>query len=216
MKVLRSLKDEIDFIKENDPAARGTWDILLFYPGFHAILLHRISHFLWRKGFKFLARFISFFSRFITGIEIHPGAKIGKKVFIDHGSGVVIGETSEIGNEVVIYHGVTLGAIKPCKGDRHPKIGNRVIIGAGAKIIGPVRIGEGAKISAGALVIKNVPENSIVFAAPGRILSKKEKELYPFSPTYEDILRLQEKIKEIEKKLYEIERRMEVKNEIQH
>lgn len=214
MKFFKNLKEEIEFIKKNDPAARGALEILLFYPGFHAMIFHRIAHFLWKIRLKFLARFISFFSRFITGVEIHPGAKIGKKVFIDHGSGVVIGETSEIGDEVVIYQGVTLGASKPCKGDRHPKIGNRVIIGAGAKIIGPVKIGDGVKISAGALVIKNVPEDSVVLAAPGRVLSKKEKELYPFSPTYEDFLRLQDKLNEIEKKLYEIEKRMEVKNEV--
>ncbi len=207
MKIFKKIKEEIEFIKINDPAARNTLEILLLYPGFHALLIHRFSHFLWKKKLKFIARFLSYLARFFTGIEIHPGAKIGRKVFIDHGSGVVIGETSEIGNEVIIYHGVTLGAVKPCKGERHPKIGNNVIIGAGAKIIGPVKIGDGSKISAGALVIKNVPENSIVLSVPGRIISEKGKELYPFSPTYEDFLRLQKRIEEIEDKINKMDKK---------
>jgi serine O-acetyltransferase len=214
MKIIKRLKEEIEFIKKNDPAARNSLEILLLYPGFHAILLHRISHFLWSKNFKFLARFISYLTRLFTGIEIHPGAKIGKKVFIDHGSGVVIGETSEIGDEVIIYHGVTLGAIKPCKGDRHPKIGSKVIIGAGAKIIGPIKIGDGSKISAGSIVIKNVPENSVVLSAPGRVITARERELYPFSPTYEDLLNINKKIDELENKIDKLLKKMEVKDEV--
>lgn len=213
MVLFRYIKEEIEFIKRNDPAARDSLEVILLYPGFHAILIHRVSHFLWKKGLKFFARFLSYLTRFFTGIEIHPGARIGRKVFIDHGSGVVIGETAEIGNEVLIYQGVTLGALKPCNGKRHPKIGNRVIVGAGAKIIGCVKIGDGAKIAAGAIVIKDVPENSTVFSAPGRIITPQERQLYLFSPTYEDFIKLNERIREIEIKISEIEERRQ-KDEI--
>lgn len=205
MKILRYIKEEIDFIKKNDPAARNIIEIIFLYQGFHAILLHRISHFLWNKGFKFPARAISHFSRFLTGIEIHPGARIGKRVFIDHGSGVVIGETAKIGNEVVIYHGVTLGATRLFKGKRHPTIGNRVIIGAGAKILGPVKVGDNVKIGAGAIVIKDVPPCSTVVPLPSRIINQEKREI-KMIPTLEDIKNIYEKINKLEKNLEKIKK----------
>ncbi|HIC87132.1 MAG TPA: serine O-acetyltransferase, partial [Aquificae bacterium] len=139
----------------------------------HAVWMHRIAHFLWKKNLKTLARFISHINRFLTGIEIHPGAKIGKRFFIDHGMGVVIGETTEIGDDVIIYHQVTLGGVSTKKGKRHPTIGNNVVIGAGAKVLGPIKIGNNVKIGANSVVIKDVPDNSTVVGIPGKIVLKK-------------------------------------------
>lgn len=207
MNILKYFKEEIEFIKKNDPAARNAFEIILLYPRFHAILFHRIAHFLWNRGFKFIARAISQLSRFLTGIEIHPGAKIGRKVFIDHGSGVVIGETTEIGNQVVIYHEVTLGATRLFKGKRHPTVGNNVIIGAGAKILGPVKIGDNSKIGAGSIVIKDVPDNATVIPLPSRVLSKEKKEIKCI-PTFEDMKKLYERVEKIEKEVEEIEKKI--------
>ncbi len=205
MTILKYFKEEIEFIKKNDPAARNVFEIILFYQGFHAILFHRIAHFLWNRGIKFIARALSQLSRFLTGIEIHPGAKIGRKVFIDHGSGVVIGETAEIGNQVVIYQGVTLGATRLFKGKRHPTIGNNVIIGAGAKILGPVKIGDNSKIGADSIVIKDIPEDTTVVPLPSRIVDREKREIKLF-PTLEDIKKLYEKIEEIEREIKKIKK----------
>lgn len=166
--MLNRLKQYVDSIMQRDPAAKNTLEVILCYPGLHAILLHRIAHALNRNGLQLLARLISQFNRSLTGIEIHPGAKVGKRLFIDHGMGVVIGETTEIGDDVTMYQNVTLGGTSMEKKKRHPTIGSNVVIGAGAKILGNVWIGNGAKIGAGSLVIKDVPENMIVVGIPAR------------------------------------------------
>ena len=165
-----NLRSEIKAVFERDPAAKNLLEVLLCYPGLHALLAHRIAHWLYRHRLYTIARIISQISRFFTGIEIHPGAKIGKGVFIDHGMGVVIGETTEIGDNVTIYQGVTLGGTGKEKGKRHPTIGNNVIIAAGAKVLGSITVGDNAKIGAGAVVIKPVPPNSTVVGVPGRVV----------------------------------------------
>lgn len=175
MNIFKTLKEEINAVFERDPAARSTLEIIFCYPGFHAIIFYRISHWFWEKKFYFLGRFISHLGRFFTGIEIHPGAKIGKNFFIDHGMGVVIGETAEIGDNVTIYHGVTLGGVSLNKGKRHPTIGNNVIIGSGAKILGPFKVGDNSKIGSNSVVVKEVPPNSTVVGIPGRIVSGEKK-----------------------------------------
>ncbi|AFG34829.1 serine O-acetyltransferase [Fervidobacterium pennivorans DSM 9078] len=169
-KILNYFKEEINFIMENDPAAKSALEVLLLYPGFHAVLWHRIAYFLYNKKFYFLARLISQVVRFFTGIEIHPGAKLGKRILIDHGMGVVIGETAEVGNNVVIYHGVTLGGTGKDKGKRHPTVGNNVVIGAGAKLLGPIIIGNNVKIGANAVVLKDVPDNATAVGIPAKII----------------------------------------------
>lgn len=169
--MFNKLKEDLDTIKKKDPAARSKLEIVLFYPGFHAVVVHRLSHFLWRKRWYLLARFISQFARFLTGIEIHPGAKLGRRIFIDHGMGVVVGETAEIGDDVLIYHGVTLGGTRLDKGKRHPTIGNNVVLGTGAKILGPFRVGDRSMIGANSVVISEVPDDSTVIGVPGHILS---------------------------------------------
>ena len=169
-----TVKADYNAIFERDPAARSKLEALLCYPGFHAILMHRVAHFLWCHNFKLIARVISHISRFLTGIEIHPGAKIGKGFFIDHGMGVVIGETAEIGDNVTLYHQVTLGGVSLKKEKRHPTLKDRVVVGAGAKILGPFVVGENSKIGANSVVIKEVPPNSTVVGIPGKVV-KKEK-----------------------------------------
>lgn len=175
MKIFKTLREEINTIFERDPAARSVLEVIFCYPGFHAILFHRMANWLWRKEFYFLGRFVSHLGRFFTGIEIHPGAKIGKNFFIDHGMGVVIGETAEIGDNVTIYHGVTLGGVSLNKGKRHPTIGNNVIIGSGAKILGPFKVGDNSKVGSNSVVVKEVPPNSTVVGIPGRIVSGDKK-----------------------------------------
>ncbi|NLW60706.1 MAG: serine O-acetyltransferase [Firmicutes bacterium] len=164
------LRESIKAIFERDPAARSLWEVILCYPGFHALLAYRIAHWFYRHRLFLIARLISQIARFFTGIEIHPGAKIGKGLFIDHGMGVVIGETTEIGDNVTIYQGVTLGGTGKEKGKRHPTIGNNVIIAAGAKVLGSITVGDNAKIGAGAVVIRPVPPNSTVVGVPGRVV----------------------------------------------
>jgi serine O-acetyltransferase len=171
------VKEDIRVVFERDPAARNVFEVITSYPGLHAIWLHRIAHFLWRKGIKTLARIISHINRFLTGIEIHPGAKIGRRFFIDHGMGVVIGETAEIGDDVLMYQGVVLGGTSLKKEKRHPTIGNNVVIGAGAILLGPIKVGDGAKIGAGSVVIKDVPEGTTVVGVPARVVEKREKKI---------------------------------------
>lgn len=171
--MFKNLKYDIRNIMKNDPAARSMFEVIMLYPSIHAGIAHRISHFLYKKHFFFLARFISQFSRFFTGIEIHPGATIGKGLFIDHGMGVVIGETAEIGDNVTIYHGVTLGGTGKDKGKRHPTIGNNVIIGSGAKVLGPVNIGDGVKIGANTVVLKEIPAHTTAVGIPARLIFKR-------------------------------------------
>ena len=164
------LKEDIAIVFERDPAARTHWEILTTYPGVHALLMHRVAHCLWQKRFFWLARFSSHMARWLTGIEIHPGASIGHRVFIDHGMGVVIGETAIIGDDCTLYHGVTLGGTSWNKGKRHPTLENGVVIGAGAKILGPITLGAGAKVGSNAVVVKDVPASATAIGIPARIL----------------------------------------------
>jgi len=170
-KMFKTIREDIKTVFEKDPAARSVAEIIFCYPGLHAIWLHRIANFFWRNDFKFLGRFISHINRFLTGIEIHPGAKIGRRFFIDHGSGVVIGETTEIGDDVLIYQGVTLGGTSLEKKKRHPTIGNSVEIGAGAIVLGPITVGDNARIGAGSVVIKDIPPGTTAVGVPARIQS---------------------------------------------
>lgn len=171
------IKKEIQSIKDRDPAARNTFEIVMTYSGLHAILAYRISHFLYKKEFYTLARIISQSARFFTGIEIHPGAKIGKGLFIDHGMGVVIGETAEIGDNCILYQGVTLGGTGKEHGKRHPTLGNNVMVGAGAKVLGPFKVGDNAKIASNAVVLDEVPDNATAVGVPARIVKKNGKRI---------------------------------------
>jgi serine O-acetyltransferase len=171
---LASIRKDIDSVLERDPAARSSLEVLLVYPGLHAIWAHRISHWLWLHEFRFLGRWFSQVARDLTGVEIHPAAAIGPGFFIDHGMGVVIGETAEIGADVTVYHGVTLGGTSLQKGKRHPTIGDRVVIGAGAKVLGAITIGEDSRIGANAVVVKSVPPNSVVVGVPGQVVHRSQ------------------------------------------
>ena len=168
-----AIREQIDTVFRGDPAAKSGVEIFFCYPGFHSILLHRVAHRLYTSGFPLLARIVSQFNRTVTGIEIHPGAAIGRRCFIDHGMGVVIGETTEIGDDVLLYQGVTLGGTGKEKGKRHPTIGNNVVIGTGAKILGNITIGDHTKIGAGSVVIRSVPEYSTVVGVPGRVVRQR-------------------------------------------
>jgi len=163
------LRDDVRVVLERDPAARSTLEVLLCYPGVHAQACHRVAHRLWRAGWRTSARFVSHVSRFLTGIEIHPAATLGRGLFIDHGMGVVIGETTEIGENVTLLQGVTLGGTSLKREKRHPTLGNNVVVGAGAKIIGGFSIGDGSRIGAGSVVVREVPANSVVVGVPGRV-----------------------------------------------
>ncbi|MBF0184698.1 MAG: serine O-acetyltransferase [Magnetococcales bacterium] len=168
--MFKRFREDLQAVFHRDPAARTVLEVLICYPGMHALLGYRLTHWLWEHRFRFTARFLSQFFRFISGIEIHPGAKIGKGFFIDHGMGVVIGETAEIGDNVTMYHGVTLGGTSWDKGKRHPTLGDNVIVGAGAKILGPITIGANARVGSNAVVVKDVPPGSTVVGIPGRIV----------------------------------------------
>ncbi len=166
----RLWRDDVACVRARDPAARGALEILLTYPGVHAILWHRLSHLLWRNGFKFPARFLSWLARFLTNVDIHPGATIGRAFFIDHGAGVVIGETAEVGDGVTLYHGVTLGGVSWTPGKRHPTLDDGVLVGAGAKILGPIKVGAGARIGANSVVVEDVPPGVTAVGVPARIV----------------------------------------------
>jgi serine O-acetyltransferase len=206
---------------ERDPAAQSALEILLCYPGFHAVHLHRASHWLWTHDLRLLARFLSHVARFLTGIEIHPGATIGEGFFIDHGMGVVIGETAEIGRNVTLYHGVTLGGTSWKKGKRHPTIGDNVIIGANAAILGPIRVGENSKIGSGSVVNKEVPPHSTVVGIPGRVVFR-EGNVYQDptgvagtpDPEGKALKCLTEQVMALEKRLDELARRDEDREEL--
>jgi len=171
--VFDRIKEDIRTVFERDPAAKSVIEVLFCYPGLHAIWIHRIAHWLYRRRLYFLARLLSHLGRFLTGIEIHPGAAIGRRVFIDHGMGTVIGETTEIGDDVTIYQGVTLGGTGKDKGKRHPTICNNVVIAAGAKVLGAITVGENSRVGAGAVVVKPVPPNCTVVGVPGRIVVRE-------------------------------------------
>jgi serine O-acetyltransferase len=164
------LTETLSAYQARDPAARSKLEILLLYPGVHALIFHRVSHFLWTHHLHFLARLNSQIARHVTGIEIHPGAKIGRRFVIDHGMGIVIGETAEVGDDVLLYHGVTLGGTGKDHGKRHPTIGNNVLVGCGAKILGPFRVGDGARIAANSVVLREVPENATAVGVPARVV----------------------------------------------
>jgi serine O-acetyltransferase len=177
MSLFSQLREDVAVVFDRDPAARSTFEVVTTYPGFHAMVIHRLAHALWRVHWKWLARFTSHLGRWLTGIEIHPGATIGRRVFIDHGMGVVVGETAEIGDDCTLYHGVTLGGTSWNKGKRHPTLMSGVVVGAGAKILGPITIGANARIGSNAVVVKDVPDNATAVGIPARILdSAAEKQ----------------------------------------
>ncbi|GAA4334824.1 serine O-acetyltransferase [Pigmentiphaga soli] len=172
--MFRHLREDIACILERDPAARSRWEVLTCYPGVHALAMHRIAHGCWQRGWLWLGRFVSHWARFLTGIEIHPGARIGRRVFIDHGFGVVIGETAEVGDDCTIYQGVTLGGTSLYKGTkRHPTLGRGVVVGAGAQVLGGFEVGDGARIGSNAVVVKPVPAGATVVGNPGRIVVRR-------------------------------------------
>ncbi len=207
------IKQDIQAVKDRDPAARSTVEVLLCYPGLHALFCHRLAHFFYRRGLILLPRLISHLSRFFTGIEIHPGAAIGSSFFIDHGMGVVIGETTEIGSNVTIYQGVTLGGTGKEKGKRHPTIGNNVVIGTGAKVLGPITIGENSRIGAGSVVLASAPPNSTVVGIPARVVYYNGEKVPSINlnhsdmpdPVAEALNRLQEQIDQLRCHRVEIE-----------
>ncbi len=211
------MREDIQAVFDRDPAARTTLEVVLTYAGLHAIWLHRIAHFLWQHNFKLIGRMVSALSRFLTGIEIHPGAKIGRRLFIDHGSGVVIGETAEIGDDVLIYQGVTLGGTSLRKEKRHPTIEDHVMVSAGAAVIGPVRIGRGSRIGAGAVVVSSAPPYSTIVGIPGKVIEGESTRqdivtldhAHLPDPVARAINGLVEKINQLGARLEEIEQRQD-------
>jgi serine O-acetyltransferase len=202
----RLMREDIAAVLERDPAARSRLEIVLLYSGLHALWWYRIHHWLWKHGWFFLARALSQFARWLTGIEIHPGARIGRRFFIDHGMGVVIGETAEVGDDVTLYQGVTLGGTGKERGKRHPTIGNNVVIGAGAKVLGNIIIGDNSYIGSNAVVIKDVPANSTVVGVPGRVTKQEGKKIdlsldhiHVLDPILQEIDELKERLNRIEK-----------------
>ena len=172
----KDIREDINSIFDRDPAARTFFEVITTYPGVHAVIFHRLTHKLYNYNWKWLARIISNIVRWYTGIEIHPGAKIGRRFFIDHGNGIVIGETAEIGDDVTLYHGVTLGGTTWKKGKRHPTLKNNVVVGAGAKVLGPITVGEGGRIGSNAVVTRDVPDDATVVGVPGRVIEQKKDE----------------------------------------
>ena len=170
------MKEDINCVFDRDPAAQSVFEVMTTYPGFHALMIHRLAHRCWNRGFRWLGRFISHIARWLTGIEIHPGAQIGRRLFIDHGMGVVIGETAIIGDDCTLYHGVTLGGTSWDKGKRHPTLHNDVVVGAGAKVLGPIEIETGARIGSNSVVVKAVPAGATVVGIPGHIIDRKNKQ----------------------------------------
>ncbi|MBE7039960.1 MAG: serine O-acetyltransferase [Ruminococcaceae bacterium] len=203
--MFKFIREEISAIKDRDPAARNAFEILFLYSGFHAVFWHRLSHWLYNKKRYTLARYVSQTIRFFTGIEIHPGAKIGKGLFIDHGMGVIIGETAEIGDNCTIYQGVTLGGTGKDVGKRHPTLGNNVLVGAGAKVLGPFKVGDNSKIAANAVVLSEVPENSTCVGVPARIVKINNRRVSNFDnvhmpdPVSQELCRLSAQLERLEK-----------------
>src|SRR5260370_22175410 len=175
--LLKDLRDEIDATLARDPAARSRLEVVLCYPGFHALIYYRLAHWLWERRWHLAGRFASHVGRMLTGIEIHPGAKIGKRLFIDHGMGVVVGETAEVGDDCTLYHGVTLGGTRPSREQggqkRHPTIGNDVIVGSGAQVLGPIRVGDGSRTGAAAVLVKEVPDDATMVGNPARHVGRR-------------------------------------------
>lgn len=203
---MSSLRETICAFQKNDPAARSGMEIFLLYNGFHAILYYRVSHWLYRHHLRFLARWVSQHAKWTTGVEIHPAATIGRRLVIDHGAGVVIGATAEIGDDCLIYQGVTLGGTGISTGKRHPTLGNGVMVGSGAKILGPITIGDHARVAANAVVLRDVPENSTVVGVPGhvvRVNGEKLDHVHTPDPVAVELECLRKRIAELEKKLEE-------------
>jgi len=215
------IRNDIRVIFERDPAVQSVLEIVFCYPGFHAVRFHHLGHWFWSRNLRFLGRFVSHVGRWLTGIEIHPGATIGEGFFIDHGMGVVIGETAEIGKNVTMYHGVTLGGTSWKKGKRHPTIGDNVIIGANASILGPIRVGDNSKVGSGSVVNKEVPPNSTVVGIPGRVVYR-EGDVYQDptgvagtpDPEGKALKCLTEQVAALEQRLDELTRRLESEEEI--
>lgn len=210
--MFKILREDINVVFDQDPAARSYIEVILTYSGLHAIWAHRFAHWFWTKKWFFLARFISQFSRFLTGIEIHPGAKIGRRFFIDHGMGVVIGETCEIGDDVIIFQGVTLGGTGHEKGKRHPTLEDNVLVATGAKVLGSIKIGKNSKVGAGSIVLNDVPENSTVVGIPGRVVKQngmKVKQDLNHRDLPDPIL---EKIQQLEKQIQTLNDQMNKQN----
>jgi serine O-acetyltransferase len=209
MKLIRSIRRDIQSVFEHDPAARNAGEVFFVYPGFHARQFHRLAHTLWNWSVPFFPRLISHISRFFTGIEIHPGAKIGEGFFIDHGMGVVIGETSEIKDNVALYQGVTLGGTSLLKKKRHPTLGNNVVVGAGSKLIGAITIGDNVKVGAGSVVITSVPANATVVGVPGRVVEIRNPDTDTVEklpdPVWEKLERLEKRVAEMEKTLRDVQ-----------
>ena len=217
MAIFKTIVNEIDSVFARDPAARSRLEVFLCYPGVHAMLLYRFSNWLWRNNLKFPARFISYIARFLTGIEIHPGATIGKRFFIDHGMGVVIGETATIGDDVTLYHDVTLGGTSLAKGIRHPQLGNNVIVGAGAQLLGPIKVGDNARIGSNAVVVKDVEPGATMVGVPAHSFNERNKpkakgfEAYgtpqdaDADPVFKIIHQLQEEIDILKRRVTELE-----------
>lgn len=210
LKTYRSIREELASIKERDPAATSGLEVALLYSGFHAVLAYRVAHILHTHGHVLCARIISQSAKFLTGIEIHPGAKIGKGLFIDHGSGVVIGETAEIGDNCTLYQGVTLGGTGKDVGKRHPTLGNNVMIGAGAKVLGPFRIGDNSKIAANAVVLSEVPPDSTAVGIPAKVVKRNDRrvdldQVHIPDPVSQELCRLTHKIELLEKRISELE-----------
>jgi serine O-acetyltransferase len=215
--MIERMKEDIRVVFERDPAAKNFLEIMFCYPGLHAIWLNRVAHYLFLHQWVVTARLISEFSRFLTGIEIHPGAKIGRRLFIDHGTGIVIGETAEIGDDVLLYQGVTLGGTGKEKGKRHPTLLNNVVVGAGAKILGNITIGNNVKVGAGSVVLRNVADGCTVVGVPAKIVSRHGKRLSPDEmlahgdlpdPEWEHFLMLQEKIAQLESRIAQLEKKI--------
>jgi len=202
---LKTLKEDIQTVFAKDPAARSVLEVIFCYPGLHALWLHRLAHFLWRHKLRFLARLLSHINRFLTNIEIHPGARIGRRFFIDHGAGVVIGETAEVGDDVLLYQGVVLGGTTPEKKKRHPTLGNNVVMGTGSVALGAITMGDGTRIGSGSVVIKSVPPRATVVGIPGRVVENRRKPLAdlehgklpdPVAEAIRLVLREQDKLEE--------------------
>lgn len=210
--MLKSMKTDLNTVLKKDPAARNRLEVFLTYSGFHAIRMYRFAHFMYRHNYKLVARMVSQFARFLTGIEIHPAAKIGNGVFIDHGAGVVIGETAEVGDDCTIYQGVTLGGTGKDKGKRHPTLEKGVMVAAGAKILGPFTVGQHAKIGAGSVVLKEVPANATVVGVPGRVVRIKGERVDDLDqnlpdPVKDEIMRLSGEVERLKAELCECEKR---------
>ncbi|MDD4607494.1 MAG: serine O-acetyltransferase [Patescibacteria group bacterium] len=214
--MFEKIKYDIKIIRERDPAAKSSAEVFFLYSGLHALIYYRIAHWFHTRGHRFIARWISQQARFLTGIEIHPGATIGRGLFIDHGSGVVIGETAEVGENCILYQGVTLGGTGKDTGKRHPTLGNNVLVGSGAKILGPFKVGDNAKIAAGAVVLSEVPDNATAVGVPARIVKVGDKKLAPVQdvdqihtpdPVSQELCRLRFKVEQLEKIISETEKK---------